>query len=346
MSHEHHAHDHTHAHDHGHTHEHGHTLDHAHCTPVKIEAEKDEVQRFQERRLRMVFGLTMGFFVAEYTGAVWARSSVLKLDAVHLLMDVLALGASLFAMALTRRPATPRFSFGFGRAESLVALFNAGLVLIAVVEIVREGIEKWSTREPPLAGPMLLVSIGALLVNGLSAYLLHGAIHHGHDHDHAGHDHRTPEHAGHQHSHEGHALNLRSARLHLLGDTLGSLAALVAALVIYFGGPAFIDPVASWLVGAILLFGAVRLVREASWILLEAAPRAIRMDKLTADLEATGLHIETIHVWAIGAGKNSAACIVKSPVTADVREKAGELMRTRYSVGHFFVDDSKASTTS
>ena len=219
-----------------------------------------EAEAKQARRLFVVLCIIASFFGLELTGALMARSNVLKADALHLLMDVFAIAMSLLAMRLAVRKPTPRFTFGLRRAEPVAAIFNAILVLGATVEIVREGIEELHGGERPIAGIMMIVSIGALMVNGLSAWLLHDVIgHHGHPHakhdDHAKHAHH--DHAHHDHAHHekkeaaGHALNLRGARLHLLGDTLGSLSALLAALAIHFGGPPAIDAIARFAVALI-----------------------------------------------------------------------------------------------
>jgi cobalt-zinc-cadmium efflux system protein len=257
----------------------------------------------QMRRLRTVLAIVAGFFVFEVGGAVAADSVVLQADALHLLMDVLALGVSLFAMRLAVFRPTPRFTYGLRRAEPVAAIFSALLVLLTTAGIVVEGVEALHHRAPPRAGIMLVVAVMALVVNGLSAWLLHDAI-------------------GHRHSHEdqsaekarGHALNLRGAWLHLLGDTLGALAALCAALIIRFGGHPAADPIASFIVAIILLLGSLRLLRDATLVLLEAAPPhlpvpAIR--ELVADFPGVAA-VHHLHVWSLGAGHDAVTVHVHS----------------------------------
>jgi cobalt-zinc-cadmium efflux system protein len=239
--------------------------------------------------------------------AIAANSVVLQADALHLLMDVLALGVSLFAMRLAVRRPTPRFTYGLRRAEPVAAIFSALLVLATTVGIVIEGVEALGTRTPPKAGLMIVVSVMALAVNGLSAWLLHDAIGHGHETNAAGaHSHPAKSH--------GHSLNLRGAWLHLLGDTLGALAALCAALVIRFGGHPAADPLASFVVAAILLFGSLRLLRDATLVLLEAAPPhlpvgAIR--QIVADFPGV-VAVHDLHVWSLGAGHDAVTVHVQS----------------------------------
>ncbi len=273
----------------------------------------------QAKRLTIVIAMVAVFFVLELGGALVADSVVLQADALHLLMDVLALGVSLFAMRLAVRRPTPRFTYGLRRAEPVAAIFSALLVLATTVFIVVEAIDALGGRAPPKAGIMLAVATMALFVNGLSAWLLHDVIGHSHvhapdpdnpedhephphehepheheHHEHEPHDHEPHDHEPHEHEHHephdhaparaehgrghskhaghGHALNLRGAWLHLLGDALGAVAALVAALVIRFGGSPMADPIASFIVAAILVVGAVRLLRDGTLVLLEAAP--------------------------------------------------------------------------
>jgi cation diffusion facilitator family transporter len=283
--------------------------DHAHHTPLSSGAPAGAFlphEARQERRLRIVLVLVGMFFVLELAGALAARSSVLQADAIHLLMDVFALATSLVAMRIAVRRPTPRFTFGLRRVEPVVAIFNAILVLGVTVEIVANAIHALAVLARPEAGIMLVVASGALVVNGLSAWLLHGVIHPGHDHDHD-HDHKKGHDHAHGHTRKGHELNLRAARLHLLGDTLGSVAALVAALVIRFGGSPAADPIASFLVAAILVLGALRLLRDALLVLLEAAPVHLDVDEIRKALQAAPgvVDIHDVHVWSLGAGHDA-----------------------------------------
>jgi cation diffusion facilitator family transporter len=273
----------------------------------------------QELRLRMVTALVAMFFVLELVGAVAARSSVLQADAIHLLMDVFALATSLVAMRVAIRRPTPRFTFGLRRVEPVVAIFNAVLVLGVTVEIVVNAVHALATRAEPEAGIMLFVAAGALLVNGLSAWLLHGVIHPGHSHSHdSDHSHSSSHSDSHEHDHghgkKGHELNLRGARLHLLGDVLGSLAALAAAVVIRFHGPVQADPIASFFVAAILVVGAVRLLRDALLVLLEAAPPHLDVDQIRTVIsgEPGVVDVHDMHVWSLGAGHDAIVVHVHS----------------------------------
>jgi cation diffusion facilitator family transporter len=247
----------------------------------------------------MVLLLIAAFFVLELIGAIAARSVVLQADALHLLMDVLALSMSLLAMRVAVRRPTPRFTFGMRRAEPVAAIFNSVLVLGATAEIVSEGLAELHGSNEPQPGIMLFVAGGALLVNGLSAWLLHGAMH-----DHHGHAH-------------GHAMNLRGAWLHLIGDALGSIAALVAAIVIKLHGPKSVDAYASFVVAAILVAAAARLLRDATLVILEAAPIHLPVGAVREVILAfPGIaEVHDLHVWTLGAGHDAITAHVRAAST-------------------------------
>jgi cobalt-zinc-cadmium efflux system protein len=330
-----------HEHGHEHEHEHGHEHEHEHGGAGFTAHEAR-----QARRLGLVIAMVAVFFVLELGGAIAAKSVVLQADALHLLMDILALGVSLFAMRLAVRRPSPRFTFGLRRAEPVAAIFSGVLVLATTVFIVVEGIGALRGQTPPLPGIMLAVAVMAVIVNGASALLLHDVIEHPHAH---AHDPDNPDqdaaldapaaasppasaHASasahapasgrapaHSHSHarssgHGHALNLRGASLHLLGDALGAVAALVAALVIRFGGSPTADPIASFVVAAILVVGSARLLRDATLVLLEAAPPHLPLAAIREVIAGSPgvLSVHDMHVWTLGAGHDAVTVHVKT----------------------------------
>jgi cation diffusion facilitator family transporter len=219
------------------------------------------------------------------------------------------------------------------------------LVLGATVQIVREAIEELRGHEVPEAGIMLVVASGALVVNGISAWLLHGAIHHDHGHGHShDHDHAPSKPADPDNPHSkkahGHALNLRGAWLHLLGDTLGSVAALAAALVIRFGGPASVDPLASFLVAVILVAGAVRLLRDATLVLLEASPVHLPVGAIReVVLGFPGVsEVHDLHVWTLGAGHDAITAHVHLTVAdPTLPSRLSQVLREKFDVEYVTV---------
>ncbi len=315
------------------------------------------VEQRQSARLVLVLVLIGGFFFFELAGAKIARSDVLEADAFHLFMDVFAIAISLVAMRLASRRPSARFTFGLRRAEPLAALTNGVLVLAVAVEIVRDAIAHLGTAEAPRSGVMLVVASAALVVNGLNAWLLHGAMAHPHGHAHHGHAHHGHSHHGHshhghshdeheyehEHEHEGaehyaevrgHQLNLRGAWLHLLGDALGSLAAFVAGLSIRLGAPPIVDPIASFFVVAILVVGALRLLRDAGLVLLDAAPMHLPVAKVEQTLRAMdGVSgVSALHVWTVGTGHDAISARVRTTSKDPaLGKRVSEALRKRFS---------------
>jgi cation diffusion facilitator family transporter len=259
-------------------------------------------------------------------------------------MDVFALGISLGAMRVASAHPSDRFTYGLRRTEPLAALLNGVLVLGVAAELVRDAVEHLQHPTTPKSGLMLIVATGALVVNGISAWVLHGAMHvghghgHGHDHDHD-HGHERDEGEGHPHGHGPH-LNLRGAWLHLIGDALGSLAAFGAGLVIRFGGSPLVDPIASFLVVAILLVGALRLLRDAGAVLLDAAPKRLPVAKVRkALLGIEGIRdVHALHIWSLGTGHDAVtAHVIVDADRLDVGSKAAEKIRQDLKVEYVTV---------
>jgi cation diffusion facilitator family transporter len=286
-------------------------------------------ERHQAGRVLVVLLIMSAFFVVQLAGAIWADSDVLRAEALHLLTDVAALALSYLAIRVAIRRPTARFTYGLRRAEPVAAVFNALLVLAATAFVVVEAIADLNAGAGPRADRMLVIAFVGLVVNGVAAWLIHGAIgaHTGDEHEHVHvheDEHEQPcadlshQHIAQQvrrHGH-GHVLNLRGAWLHLFGDALGSLAALVAAVAIRLGSSPKVDPIASFVVAAILVYGGVRLLRDAVLILLEASPTHLAVEEVRKIVLATSgiAELHDLHVWTLGAGHDA--------ITAHVSAKA------------------------
>jgi len=279
-------------------------------------------ERRQSTRLVIVLVLVGAFFFVELAGARIARSDVLEADAFHLLMDVFAIAISLVAMRVASRKPNARFTFGLRRAEPLAALANGVLVLGVALELVRDGIEHLSQTSEPRSGVMLIVASAALVMNGINAWLLHGVLGHGHAH---AHDHHH-EHEG--HAHEGH------------GHDHDPFAAFVAGLAIRLGAPPIVDPLASFVVVAILVVGALRLLRDAGLVLLEAAPKHLSVAKIEAALASIDgvTRVSALHVWSLGTGHDAITAHVRaSSKDPELGSKAAALLRQRFTVEYVTV---------
>jgi len=235
-------------------------------------------RKAQRRRMRWVLGITAGFMVAEVVGGVLSNSLALLADAGHMFTDVGALALSLVAMRLAQRPPSPTKTYGYVRLEILAALVNGAALLFIALLILKEAWDRFGTPPEVEGSLMLTVAVLGLGVNVIGALLLHG--------------------------HAGESLNVRGAYLHILGDLLGSVGAITAGVLVVTLGWMLADPIVSVVIAALILLGAWRLVKEATDILLEAAPEGVDVEELVEELrEIAGLEeLHDIHVWTLTSG--------------------------------------------
>jgi cobalt-zinc-cadmium efflux system protein len=264
------------------------------------------------RALLSALGLTLAFSGVEAVAGWWSGSLALLGDAAHMLTDSLALGMASAAALLALRPPSSRHSYGLGRLELVAALANALIMIALVAAIVVEAVERLQTPRSVEGGAVAVVAVLGLLINIGAAWLLAG----GRDN-----------------------LNVRAALLHVIGDLLGSVAALVSGLVIFFTGWVGIDPILSLLIAGLILFSALRVLREALHALMEGVPQHL-------DLESIGLAIagvegvrsvHDLHVWSLSASRYalSAHVVVASlaewePILGRIRA----LLRESFGIDH------------
>lgn len=314
-----HQHHHDHDHAHGHHHDH-HGVDRGH--------NGGEGER---RRVRMLLTLvlTLGYMVAEAVGGWWANSLALAADAGHMFSDAGALGLSLFAIWIAQKPPTPEHSYGYYRAEILAALANgASLVVISGI-ICWEAIARM-TSPPAVQGPVMMgIAVGGLLVNAVGLAILHSS--------------------------RGESLNVQGAWLHLLTDALGSLATIVSGALVWALGWNWADPVASIVIGLLVIYSAWWLLSEAVAILMQRAPRHIQVDQVRSALLALpGVRdIHDLHVWTITGGIDSlSAHVIVSgdPSPRDLLASIRELLHANFQIDHVTIqlepDDAEECKTS
>jgi cobalt-zinc-cadmium efflux system protein len=265
------------------------------------------------RRLWLTFWTQLAFLVVEVVGGIMANSLALLADAGHMLSDVGALGLSLLALAWTARPPTDEKTYGYHRLEILVALVN-GLVLWAIAGVIFYE-AAWRFFQPPAVKSQLLMIIAGcgLLVNLLGMYVL------------------MPS--------REHNLNLRSAFLHLLGDSLGSVAAIAAGLAIWWQGWYWFDPLAAIIVGILIIISSWQLVWEAVEILLESTPRHIPLDAVQETLEnhPQVKQVHDLHIWTIASGiyASSVHVTIDNHLNRDcLALELEELLQDRFGLEH------------
>ena len=288
----------------------GHSHDHAH--------DHHDHSGGSRSRIGWAAVLTGSFMVAEAVGGLISGSLALLADAGHMLVDFAGLALAYFAIVLAARPATARRTFGYQRLPVLIA-FSNGLVLFFIAAwIIVEAVRRLNSPVEILAGPMLAVAIGGLVVNIAAFFMLHGG--------------------------DQEDLNLRGALLHVMGDLLGSVAAIAASMTILYTGWTPIDPILSVLVSLIILGNAYRLVKASAHILLEGAPAGVEAAEMRDRLAAAvpGLSdIHHVHVWTIAPKKLAATLHARMAEGTDgalaVRALKRELS-SAYGISHATIE--------
>jgi cobalt-zinc-cadmium efflux system protein len=265
------------------------------------------------RALVLVIALTGGFMIVEFVGGLLTNSLALLSDAGHMLTDVAALSLALFAGWFATRPPTARKSFGFHRTEILAALVNGVAIVLIAVLIVIEAVDRLSSPREVDSVPMLAVAGVGLVVNLVAAWVLHR------------------QHSGN--------LNIQGALLHVLGDLLGSLGAIAAGVVMLTTGFYLADPIVSFVIAALIIFSAVRLILRSVDVLLEGTPAHLDLEEIRRSLtEIPGVcRVHDLHVWTITSGFESltAHLVLEAGVRhQEVLAASHEMLQERYGLDH------------
>lgn len=264
------------------------------------------------RTLAVALTLTIGFAGIEAVGGWWAGSLALLGDAGHMVTDSAALALAAIAAWLARRAPTLRHSYGFGRIEILAAGANALLMLAVIVALTIAAVGRLQTPRPVDGGLVTVVALAGLLVNAFVAWLLVRGE-------------RT--------------LNVRAALLHVVGDLLGSVAALIAGAVVLTTGWTPIDPLLSLAIAALILYSSLRLLREALHALMEGVPLHLSLEEIGAALAGTpGVHsVHDLHVWTLSSNRIalSAHLVVDDLAHWErVLRAVTEVMHDRFGIEH------------
>ncbi|MCX7672369.1 MAG: cation diffusion facilitator family transporter [Thiobacillaceae bacterium] len=266
----------------------------------------------EHRHLTGALALTLGFALVEAVAGWWSGSLALIADAGHMLTDSTALALAALAAWLARRPPTARHTYGLVRAEVLAALINALAMLALIAFIVYEAVQRLHTPRPIDGATVLTVAAIGLVVNLLVAWRL---------------------------SRGGRDLNTRAALLHVMGDLLGSVAALTAGAVILTTGWTLIDPLLSLLVAGLILISAWRLLAEALQVLLEGVPAHIDLQQVGRHLaELPGVRsVHDLHVWTLSSGKIALSAHLDVERLTDwprILLAARHLLAREHGIGH------------
>lgn len=265
------------------------------------------------KKLRLAIILTSAILVAELIGGLLSNSLALLTDAAHVFMDVLALGLSFSAFRIACRPHDEKATFGYHRAEIFAALINGILLVIVVIVILREAYERLLSAPEVRTAEMLAFASVGLVVNLVVTFTLRGH----------------------------HDLNVRSAYLHVLGDTLSSFAVIAGGIAMILTGNFMIDPVLSIIISIMIFYSSLRLLKESVDILMERTPKHIDIEKLQTEiLSVKGIEsIHDLHVWSICSNVHAlnAHLLVTSMGVKDTEKLTAQINRQlaeKYNIIH------------
>jgi len=283
-------------------HAHGH--DHGHGVPSRVRS---------RRALTTALVLTLGFMAVEVVGGLATNSLALLSDAAHMFTDGLGLALGLFGVWVADQPATSRKTYGYHRAEILIALVNGLALWLVVLWVFWEAWHRMAAPPAVNGAGVLGVAVVGLVVNLVAAWLLSSAA--------------------------SENLSVRAALLHVLSDLLGSVGVIASGIAILVTGWSAADAVASAMIAVLILVSSFGLIREAVDVLMEAVPRHIDLDELRRTLEevpgATEVH--DLHVWSLTTGHCalSAHAVVEEGVHSDhVLAEMTDRLADRFGIHH------------
>jgi len=266
-------------------------------------------------RLSWSLFLTLAFVVIEAGAGYFSNSLALLTDAAHNLTDVIALGLSWFAIRLTAQPANAQKTYGYHRAGILVALLNSTTLVLISIGIFYEAYHRFISPPEVQSGILIGVGLIAVVINLVTAMLVHS----GSESD----------------------LNLRSAFVHLMGDVISTIGAVIAGVIIYFTDANWLDPLVSVLIGFLILYNAWGILRDAVDILLESTPRDVDIKRMVGEITKVDgvLGVHDLHVWSLTQNLRTMSAHI---LTEDISVSAGsriqgeinELVYHRYNIAH------------
>lgn len=257
---------------------------------------------------------TLVYIIVLVVAGIRAHSLALLSEAGHNLSDLLALLLSWVAVMLSTRPANSTKTFGYHRAGVLAAFVNAGSLVVIAFIIFYQAVDRFRSPVPVHAGLMMAVAAVGVLMNGVIAFSLFRS---------------------------NRDVNIRSALVHEIGDTLSTAAVIVGGFVIMMTGKSWIDPALSFGIGVLILWSSFGIVRETLNILLEGTPRGVKLEDITSVIMGSqgvcGVH--DLHVWSIGSEMHALSCHIRiadiPPSESDrILRDVNDRLLHRFSIHH------------
>jgi cobalt-zinc-cadmium efflux system protein len=283
-------------------------MDHAH-------SHLGDISNQTTKRLSLSLILTLAFVFLEAAAGLLGNSLALLTDAAHNLTDVIALALSWYAMRLASQQADGRRTYGYHRAGILVALLNSTTLVLISLGIFYEAFRRLANPPEVESGILITAGFIAVVINLTTALL----VRKGSEHD----------------------LNIRSAFLHLTGDVLSTVGAVIAGVIIYFTGANWLDPLVSVLIGFLILYNARSILLDAVDILLEATPRDVNTEQLVNDVKNVKgvLGVHDLHIWSLTQSLRTMSAHILTedlPISAgaDIQKQINEIVYHRYNIAH------------
>ena len=267
-------------------------------------------------RLTIVLGLVTLYMIAEVVGGLLTNSLALLADAGHMLSDAAALALALFALWIAQRPAGVRHTYGYYRAEILAAVVNAGTLLAIAIYIFVEALQRLGEPPEVQGALMMTIATGGLIINLIGLKMLNSG--------------------------KNESLNVQGAWLHVLGDALGSVGAIVAGALIWAFGWNWADPIASMIIGVLVLYSGWQLMKEAVTVLMGAAPANLSVDEIRRSIASLPevVDVHDLHVWTITSGMPALSAHVVVSETRykqDSLEAVRQLLHDEFDIDHVTV---------
>ncbi len=305
-------------------HQHDHDLDHSHVATTAIDNIPQNTKGYQ-RTLLFSFIIITGYMFIEAIGGWLTGSLALLSDAGHMLSDAVALGATLMAFKIGEKAATSQKTFGYKRFEILVAGVNGLTLVIIALMIFYEAIKRFNSPPDIATQGMLIIATIGMLVNILVAWLMHRSSNEGDGHSHSATtdaDNSTTSGTKTSDVKKPANLNMHSAYLHVLSDLMGSVAAIIAALLMMSFGWVWADAAASVIVAVLILFSGYRVVRDSVHILMEGTPKGLSLETIEQSLVDHELvqKVHDLHVWSITSGLHALSCHVVVDGEMNIRQ--------------------------
>lgn len=285
---------------------------------VKHHPEPDhshDYRDMEKSRLILALAITAIMFIIELAGGILSNSLALISDAGHMFTHLMALGISFIALKFAEKEPSDRMTYGFYRAEILAAFINGATLFLLTIWIAFEAYNRFFAPHPINTAQMFWIATFGLIVNIATAFILRKASHR--------------------------SINIRSAFLHMLGDTLSSIGVIAGAVIIYFKGWLVVDPVISIIICIPILVWSYSLIMESVDVLLEATPKGIdiiKVKKLMMEIDPI-CDVHDIHIWTLTSGTyalSAHVCVADLHIseTAPLLERINDMLKERFGIGH------------